>query len=44
LRYSKPVKKLHRDIGAGARRFVVRTLHIDHVLALLDPEMSTFRG
>jgi len=40
LRDPEPVEELHCNIGAGSGRFVVRTLQIEHVFTLLDPEMS----
>jgi hypothetical protein len=44
LRYPEPVQELHRNIGAGVRRFLVRALHVDRIIAVLDSEMSTFGG
>jgi hypothetical protein len=31
----EPAQELHRDIDAGTHRFVVCTLHIDPIVALL---------
>src|SRR5260370_11290847 len=44
LRNPEPIEELHRDIRAGTHRFVVRTLHIDCIVALLDAEMGGFGG
>jgi hypothetical protein len=41
---TEPVEELHREIGAGTHRLVVRTRHIDPTIALLDPEMGGLGG
>jgi hypothetical protein len=44
LRDPEPVEELHRDVGAGTHRFVVRAFHIDRIVALLDAEMCGLGG